>query len=306
LTVMTRSLSCSRFSKPTTCSHLPLPRLLAMMLDRLLPPGLLRPRHVETGCGEIRDVRNNGGETLGARVYIRVAKIVSVNKENIRRHNRLNMASSTPPILVALPQTPKAPKPKASRSPRAPKVKSESTAGKVKRVRKIKIKTEQPPPAPPPSPIELIIVPDSPPQPVVEVVVPPIPPPTRMANGLAAKWAVIFQNEVVPVLFHSVRDISHGLRSRGSDIPRCEKLRAFLRRRQKPVEPSPLRRRRSAPAWLSGVKSISRIGHGDPAFTADESENHDYASAAMAYEGENANDGFGDVADSEAESPFFN
>jgi hypothetical protein len=84
--------------------------------------------------------------------------------------------------------------------------------------------------------------------------------------------------------------------------------RAFLRRRQKPVEPSPLRRRRSAPAWLSGVKSISRLGHDDFAFTADdEPRAGDYDSAAMPYctfggmpqdcEGEGANDGFGDVAE---------
>jgi hypothetical protein len=247
---------------------------------------------------------------FGARVYyIRTTKIVSVNKEKAYdRHNHLNMVEPTTPILVVLPKTPKT---RAPRAPRAPKIKVENPAGKVKRVRKIK--TEQPPPPPPPpppSPIELIIVPDSPPPPApaVEIVAaPPVPPPTRLANGLTAAWSVLFQNEVVPVLFHSIRDISHGLRSRGSDIPRCEKLRAFLRRRQKKVEPSPLRsRRRSAPAWLSGVSSISRIGHGDPAFTADESENHDYGSAAMAYEGEFANDGFGDVADYEAESPFFN
>jgi hypothetical protein len=173
---------------------------------------------------EIRDVRHNGGEILVARVYIR-ATIFVLCEQRKPCHNHSVMASSTPPILVALPQTPKAPKPKA------PKVKVENPAGKVKRVRKIKIKikTEQqqpPPPPPPPSPvIELIIVPDSPPQPAVEVVVPPIPPPTRLANGLTAAWSVLFQNETTPVLFHSIRDISHGLRSRGSDIPRCEKLR---------------------------------------------------------------------------------
>jgi hypothetical protein len=212
----------------------------------------------------------------------------------------------TPPIVIRIPKT------KTPKAPRAPKVKVENPAGKVKRVRKIKIKTEQPPPPPPPSPIELIIVPDSPePAPAVEIAAaaaaPPIPPPTRLANGLAASWAVLFQNEAVPVLFHSIRDIAHGLRSRGAEIPRCEKLRAFLRRRQKPIEPSPLRRRRSAPAWLSGVKSISRLGHGNPAFTADDEPRIcDDSDAPMAYEGEFANDGFGDVADYETESPFFN
>jgi hypothetical protein len=92
--------------------------------------------------------------------------------------------------------------------------------------------------------------------------------------------------------------------------------RAFLRRRQKPVEPSPLRRRRSAPAWLSGVKSISRLGHGNPAFTADDEPRIcDDSDAPMAYctfddmpqdcEGEGANDGFGDVANYEDESAYF-
>jgi hypothetical protein len=82
--------------------------------------------------------------------------------------------------------------------------------------------------------------------------------------------------------------------------------RAFLRRRQKPIEPSPLRRRRSAPAWLSGVRSISRLGHGDPAFVAeDEPWSNDRDSTAMAYEGENANDGYGDTANSEDESEYF-
>jgi hypothetical protein len=159
---------------------------------------------------------------FGARVYyIRATKKCNYEQRKVSdRHNHLNMVEPTTPILVVLPKPPKTP-----RAPKAPKVKVENPAGKVKRVRKIKIKTEQPPPPPPPSPIELIIVPDSPPQPVVEVVVPPIPPPTRLANGLTAAWSVLFQNETTPVLFHSIRDISHGLRSRGSDIPRCEKLR---------------------------------------------------------------------------------
>jgi hypothetical protein len=145
-----------------------------------------------------------------------------------------------------------------------PKTVAKAEKVRMKRVKRVKVKTEVLPPSPETLPYTPL--PD----------IPEVTLPIRLPCGLRASWQVSFKDEDDFVFFHSLRDVAYGMRCRGVDIPKTEKLRAFLRRSGKKTS-------RRVPAWISSVKSVRRLCRDVPDYTAPDSET----------EGDGANDGFG-------------
>jgi len=158
--------------------------------------------------------------------------------------------------MLSTPKTPKTPK--ATKTPAKPR------RIKQEKIKQEKIEVPMPPTPPTPEPP----TPETPPALVL-----------RLPNGLRTAWEVQYKGDVEPVPYHSIRDVAFGLRQRGVDVKKSEKLRAFLRRH------ATKKAARKCPKWLDTVKSISRVGTENAVWCAPDAE------------GEGASDGFGETHD---------
>jgi hypothetical protein len=75
------------------------------------------------------------------------------------------------------------------------------------------------------------------------------------ADGLRVGWKAVIKGETHP--FHSVRDMTVGLRNKGFDVGSQAALRAFIRRRKKGIKIN-----RKSVDKFRGVDSLTRVSDG--------------------------------------------